>query len=122
MPDREIKEVPFTVNAVDAEGRTFSGLAAIFGNIDLVDDVIHTGAFTKTLTERGSRVKFLWQHDQSEPLGKITSLQETPGLPISPQQPFDEGELAADLPDGRHGKTLKKRYRFLYEDKFPYAS
>lgn len=37
---------------VDMAGRTISGYAAIFGNRDLVGDVIEPGAFTKTIAER----------------------------------------------------------------------
>lgn len=36
----------------DVEGREITGYAATFGNLDGVGDVIHPGAFTKTLRER----------------------------------------------------------------------
>ena len=39
------------------------------------------GAFRKTLSERGQKVRFLWQHDRTEPIGKILELREdTRGL------------------------------------------
>jgi len=96
MGDRETKAIPFIVKALDEEGRTFEGLAAAFGNLDRVDDIIHKGAFTKTLVERGDRVRFLWQHDPREPLGKIKAMRETPeGL-----------EIAGVVSETRRGKDV----------------
>lgn len=76
--DLEYKVVPFDMTGLNAEGRTIEGYAATFGNMDRVKDVIHPGAFTKTLTERGNRIKFLWQHDQKEPIGKMIEMREDP--------------------------------------------
>lgn len=72
----EYKTVPFTVKVLDYEGRTIEGYAAVFGNIDQGGDIIHRGAFAKTLAERGNQVKFLWQHDAGEPLGRPIELHE----------------------------------------------
>jgi len=38
--------------------------------------VIHPNAFRKTLAERGGKVRFLWQHDPGEPLGKPLEMHE----------------------------------------------
>lgn len=72
----ERKTVGFQLTALDTEGRTLEGYASTFGNLDLGDDIIHPGAFAKTLAERGGKVRFLWQHDPSEPLGKPIELHE----------------------------------------------
>ena len=72
----EYKTIPFDLTKLDAEGRTIEGYAAVFGNRDLGNDVIHPGAFTKTITERGQKVKFLWQHDTRHPLGPPLELRE----------------------------------------------
>lgn len=72
----EYKTVGLDITALDTAGRTVEGYAAVFGNLDLGADVIHPGAFTKTLAERGNRVVFLWQHDTAEPLGKLLELRE----------------------------------------------
>ncbi|MBU2072743.1 MAG: HK97 family phage prohead protease, partial [Gammaproteobacteria bacterium] len=72
----EYKTAPFEVTSLDVAGRTVEGYAAFFGNVDRVKDVIHPGAFRKTLAERGNKVKFLWQHAKEEPLGRILSLKE----------------------------------------------
>jgi HK97 family phage prohead protease len=72
----EYKAVPFEVTGLDIEGRTLEGYAAVFGNRDLVGDVIHRRAFTKTLAERGNKVNFLWQHDKKEPIGRPLEMKE----------------------------------------------
>ena len=74
--EREYKTFDFTVKDFDFEGRTVEGYAAAFGNVDLGQDLIHEGAFAKTLLERGNKVKFLWQHDQHEPLGRPIEMHE----------------------------------------------
>lgn len=70
----EIKTFAFELTKLD--GRTFEGYASTFGNLDLVGDIIHPGAFTKTLTERGNKIRLLWQHDPSEPIGRPVELRE----------------------------------------------
>lgn len=72
----EHKTLPFEVTALDAPGRTLEGYAAVFGNVDAVGDIIHPGAFRKTLAERGHLLKFLWQHEPKEPIGKIVECRE----------------------------------------------
>ncbi len=72
----EHKTVAFSLEKMDAQEGTFQGYASTFGNLDLVGDVIHPGAFTKTLAERGGKVRLLWQHDTTEPIGKPLELRE----------------------------------------------
>ena len=52
------------------------GYASKFGNIDSDIDIIQKGAYSKTLSERGDRIKFVYQHDMSRPLGKPTKMEE----------------------------------------------
>ena len=72
----EHKLLPFALATLDFEGRTIEGYAATFGNLDRVKDIIHPGAFTKTLNERGNKVRLLWQHDQKEPIGRPLEIRE----------------------------------------------
>lgn len=61
----------------EIEGRTVSGYASIFGNIDAYRDIVHFGAFRKTIKENRSRVRHLWMHDAySPPTAAITELKE----------------------------------------------
>lgn len=75
----EHKTLAFEIKAIDYTGRTLEGFAAAFGNLDQVGDIIHPGAFRKTLSERGGRIKFLWQHDPTEPIGKLQEAREDQG-------------------------------------------
>jgi HK97 family phage prohead protease len=73
----ETKLIPFSSDVkLDYQGRTIEGYAATFGNVDLVNDIIHPNAFAKTLVERGGKVKFLWQHDTKAPLGRVLEMNE----------------------------------------------
>ena len=58
--------------------KTFEGYAATYGNRDLVGDVIHKGAFEKTVAERGpdgqDMVKILWDH--FDPFGMPKSFKD----------------------------------------------
>jgi len=74
----EHKTFQFKVTALDYEGRTIEGYAATFGNVDQGNDIIHPGAFAKTLVERGNKVRFLWQHDMHEPIGRPLEMHEDP--------------------------------------------
>lgn len=83
----------------DGESRTISGYAAVFGNVDRVDDVLLKGCFAKSIMERGpqsdakGKILLLWQHMADEPLGRITKLYEDDyGLYFEAE--LDEFELA----------------------------
>ena len=63
----DFKAIKFETKAI-AENK-FEGYASYFNNIDAYDDIIERGAFKKTIAENRGRVKVLWQHDASEPIG-----------------------------------------------------
>jgi HK97 family phage prohead protease len=79
MRDYKIKSEGEITN-VDIPKRMVSGYASKFGNIDLHNDMMMPGAFTKTIKERGPQAKneiwFLHNHDSSLPLGKPSVLKE----------------------------------------------
>lgn len=74
-------EVPFEVKAVDEAGN-FEGYAAVFSNIDLGDDVILPGAFTKVKTTRAGRLKLALFHDLTRLIGSAEFTQDDHGLYI----------------------------------------
>jgi HK97 family phage prohead protease len=92
----QFKNVAFAVKEVT--GRTVTGYAATWDE-DQGGDVILPGAFTKTLQERGNRVKVLWQH--YHPIGKPTLMRED-----------DKGLYAeytiSETPQGNEALTLIK--------------
>ena len=71
----ELKSVPIQVK-VDSGLRQIEGHAAVFGNRDSYGDVIQPGAFARTLANDRGRVKVLWQHDPSNPIGKPLAMRE----------------------------------------------
>lgn len=56
--------------------RSFEGYAAVFGNRDSYGDIIQQGAFARTLNSDQGRVKVLFQHNPSNPIGKPTEMRE----------------------------------------------
>lgn len=70
----QLKAIP-TEFKVSAK-REIEGHAAVFGNRDSYGDVIQPGAFARTLANDRGRVKVLWQHDPSNPIGKPLEMRE----------------------------------------------
>ena len=52
------------------------GYGSFFGNKDSDNDIIMKGSYTKTIKENGERVKYLYQHDMNQPIGKMRELYE----------------------------------------------
>lgn len=81
-PDTKSLLTPFSVKAVDATERTFEGLASTW-DLDLGGDVIHPGAFKKTLKEwkaGGRTVKLFYGHNYhslDSLLGKMIEAEES---------------------------------------------
>jgi len=101
--NKERKAFQFDLKAADLhEDGTFRGLASTYGNVDLGDDVVVSGAFTKNLQDRGDKRPLLWSHKTDKPIG-ISRLEDTKeGLVI-------KGELNLDLQEARDAySNLKK--------------
>ena len=73
----DVKELSF-----NGESRTISGYAAVFNNRDKAGDILLKGCFAKSIQDRGpesqanDKIIMLWQHDQHEPIGRISVLKE----------------------------------------------
>jgi len=70
------KQTSIGIEDIDETNGIVSGYGSIFGNIDSDNDIILAGAYTKTLQENGSRVRYCNQHRIDQPLGKFTELRE----------------------------------------------
>lgn len=95
------------------KGRVVEGIAAVFGNVDAVGDIVMPGAFRQAIEDcrsNRSRARFLWTHKSSEPpTAVILELKElkwdqlpmsmkfdpsiTGGLYVK-REYFDDGSLA----------------------------
>ena len=79
---KQFKEFAVKELSYNGESRTISGYAAIFNNKDKAGDILLKGCFAKSIQDRGpesqanDKIIMLWQHDQHEPIGKISVLVE----------------------------------------------
>jgi HK97 family phage prohead protease len=99
-----MEEKSFTCYTKEVDGRTVTGLAAVFGNVDSQGDRIHRGAFKKTIRENARHFRHLWQHDYRQPpIAKIESIEEVTktGLP---------SEVLSEFPDATGGLQVKRTY------------
>ena len=60
----------------DEHAGIIKGYGSYFGNKDSDNDIIMKGSYTKTIKENGDRVKYLYQHDMNQPIGKMRELYE----------------------------------------------
>lgn len=72
--------IPFELKELSDEGE-FTGYASIFGNKDLGADVVVPGAFTKTLSERGDKVRLLDGHGTRIGIANVRESQQ--GLEVA---------------------------------------
>lgn len=61
------------------EGHVIAGYASLFGAVDQGNDIVAPGAYgasLKALAGKGARVKMLWQHDPTQPIGVWDEVRE----------------------------------------------
>ena len=78
----------------------FAGYAALFGIRDAGGDVIHKGAFARTLAEQRQPIPLFWQHRPDLRIGWVESIAEdAKGLRVI---------ASIDNPEGGAGLSLKR--------------
>jgi HK97 family phage prohead protease len=92
------KDFSFKLKSLTDAG-TFTGMGAVYNNVDLGGDRILPGAFTRTLSA-GKKFPVLWQHDPSNPIGTCEITDTRDGLQVM-------GTLELSDP------TAKKAYTFM---------
>lgn len=99
--ERKVKDLTFELKAVGDDG-TVEGWGSIFGELDSYNDIVVAGAFRKTLADRGSKIRMLWQHDTAQPIGVWQQLSEQDkGLRV-------KGKINLDVQQGREAYSLLK--------------
>lgn len=99
--EMNFKSVSLNLKKEPDEDGTFEGYASVFGIIDQGMDVVERGAFRKSLGG-GRKVKMLWQHDMSQPIGVWDEISEDErGL-------FVRGRLLKDVQKGREAMALMR--------------
>ena len=85
------------------DGLEISGYASLFGAVDQGGDVVEAGAYgasLKALNASGRRIKMLWQHDPSQPIGVWDEVREdAKGLWV-------KGRLLDSVAKGREAAAL----------------
>lgn len=84
------KKIPLELKENDSGNYEFEGYASTFGNVDLGNDIVVSGAFSKSL-QKDPSVPILWQHRMDEPIGKSSDLyQDEKGLKIAYDLPKED--------------------------------
>jgi HK97 family phage prohead protease len=110
---KEFKNVPFYLIKADELLGQVESIVSVMGIIDLGDDVIHNGSYTKTITERRGKIRVLDNHNTDSTLravGYPIEMREVgkSGLPLKVQQDFPEAtgglycktQFLIDTPEG----------------------
>jgi len=93
--------IPFEVKELSDSGE-FIGIASVYGNVDMGGDVVDPGAFTKTIKERGNKVRLLDNHKTRIGLAQLSDIGT--GLQAV-------GKINLDKPDGKNAYSDLKFYR-----------
>jgi phage head maturation protease len=102
----DVKTFPAKIIGVDEKEGIVEAIVAVIGNIDAGDDIIHSGAFTKTIVEHSRRVRVLDQHKTDSVLrvvGKPLEIREVGREELPP-------ELLAEHPEATGGLYTKTQY------------
>jgi uncharacterized protein len=94
------KTFKLQIKSLDEAGK-FSGLASVYGNVDLGGDVVMPGAFAKSLADRGHEIPILFQHDMRQPVGLGKLKDTSQGLEI-------QGQLVLEVAKAREAYSLLK--------------
>ena len=90
--------VDLQLNTV-ADNGYFTGYASVFDHVDRQHDIILAGAFAQAI-EQPQDVKLLWQHDATQPIGRIIHMEEDDhGL-------YVEAKLLLDVQKAREAYAL----------------
>ncbi len=85
------------------DGRVIEGYASLFGLADQGGDVVQKGAYGASLARlsaRGEKVRMLWQHDPTQPIGVWEEVREdATGLWV-------KGRILSEVEKGREAAAL----------------
>jgi HK97 family phage prohead protease len=98
------------VTKLDGERGIVTAIVSVLGNIDQGNDIIHPGAFTQTIIERGGKIKVLDNHNMfsgMDAIAKMISIKE-----IDRQHLPDE--IKDITPDAAGG--LEAKFKFMLDD------
>ncbi len=98
------KDLKLELKAVQDDG-TFEGYLSVYDEVDLGNDLVEKGAFTKTIQEQKGIVPLLWHHDPKMPMGVLHLEDDAVGLKVKGEMFIGESDKAREM----HG--MAKRYQ-----------
>jgi len=101
MKTMATKDFRFELKETSDETGVFTGLASVYGVVDLGNDLVEAGSFVKTIKEK-NEVPMLWQHKTDAPIGQIELTDTAEGLQV-------KGTLNLDLQQARDAYSLIKK-------------
>ncbi|PZX17716.1 hypothetical protein LX81_01443 [Palleronia aestuarii] len=103
MTELETKYCALGGEVTVTDGSVIEGYASLFGTPDHGGDVVEAGAYAVSLgalASRGGRVKMLWQHDPTQPIGVWDEVREDGrGL-------YVKGRILTEIERGREAAAL----------------
>ncbi len=97
MKGLQIKSISGGLKDLDMKKRVVTGYLSETDTEDKVKDVIVSGSYTKTLSERKNDIFFLNQHNWEQPHGKFNVLQEDSKGLYFESQPLIDTSYSSDL-------------------------
>jgi HK97 family phage prohead protease len=98
---KEYHSYEFKLNDVSDTGQ-FQGYAAVFGNVDLGNDMVEPGAFEQSLRESGGKIPILDHHNPAQQIGwNLEAHEDAFGL-------FVRGQLDLNVQAARERHSLMK--------------
>lgn len=99
---RETKDCKLELKAVNDDG-TFSGYLSVYDVVDLGNDLVEKGAFTKTIQENKGVIPLLHNHDLDRDMGLLHLSDDEYGLKVDGEMFVAESALARE----RHAMAKK---------------
>ncbi len=95
----EHRTFKYEIREMDNATGRFRGYASIFGErIPDFNEIVHPGAFTKTIAERKGKVPILYMHDPSAWIGMTTDMVEDKrGLQIDAELAINDVQRAREV-------------------------
>lgn len=98
----QTKDFRLDLKAINDDG-TFEGYLSVYGVVDLGNDVVEKGAFTKTIQENKGVVPLCHNHDTDKDMGLLHLEDDEIGLKVRGEMFIDESPLARE----RHAMAKK---------------
>ena len=122
----EKKSVHFEIKKSREEGDffIFEGYASVFDNTDDDDDVVHHGAFRRTLKtskllDNPQDRTMLWQHDTHQPIGIATLTEDDHGLKFTGTLPKEDHFVSGRvIPQLKIGSIRTMSFGFKVGEKY----